>query len=195
MTHKHLPRLAQTAYGGYASVHWNFTTDRRAEGWLDAAFHAQFRETLLHAALLYRVLCPVYCLMPDHMHLLLMGTHEASDQRRAIAFVRRHVNRLLLSGGGRFELQKQAYDHVLCESERERGAFRAVAWYIAENPVRAKLTQSAHEWPSTGCMVPGHPDWSVFHPEFWTCFWGAYELACRSSIPPLISGGGEGLQQ
>jgi REP element-mobilizing transposase RayT len=122
----------------------------------------------------------MYCLMPDHMHLLLMGTTAVSDQTRAIAFIRRHINRSL-AGSCPFELQKQAYDHVLREFERDRGAFRAIAWYIAENPVRAGLAQQAVEWPYTGCMVSGHPDWSVFHPEYWPCFWREYESACQGN--------------
>ena len=152
----------------------------RTTGWLDAVFHARLREVLLHAAVRYRLLSPVYCLMPDHMHLLLMGTQAVSDQTPAVAFVRRHINRLLACGG-LFELQKQAYDHVLREPERERGAFCAIAWYIAENPVRAKLTQQADEWSCTGCMVPGHPEWSVFHSEYWPCFWREYESVCQGN--------------
>ena len=46
----HLPRLAPEFYRGFAAVFWTITLERRATGWLDAAFHAQFRELLLHAS-------------------------------------------------------------------------------------------------------------------------------------------------
>jgi hypothetical protein len=37
----------------------------RGEGWLEAGFHAAFREMTLHAAAREGLLCPAYCLMPE----------------------------------------------------------------------------------------------------------------------------------
>jgi hypothetical protein len=45
--------------------------------------------------------------------------------------------------------QKQPYDHVLREAERQRGAFQATAFYILANPVRADLTERMENWPSS----------------------------------------------
>ena len=67
----HLPRLAPEAYRGFAVVQWTLTLERRATGWLDDRFHLHFRELLLHAAAREGLFCPVYVLMPDHMHLLV----------------------------------------------------------------------------------------------------------------------------
>ena len=87
-----LPRLAPECYRGTAVVHWTFTVHQRAAGWLTSAFHAKWREILLHTCARYELLCPTYVLMPDHVHLLLMGIDEqGSDQRTAIAFLRKHT--------------------------------------------------------------------------------------------------------
>ncbi len=89
---EHLPRLARHHYQGHAVVHWEGTVAERATGWLDAAFHARFRELLLHAAAREALLCPVYCLMPDHFHLVWTGLSRASDQRNGMKFLREFVN-------------------------------------------------------------------------------------------------------
>lgn len=82
----HLPRLAPEFYRGFAVVHWVMTVDRRATGWLDALRHAQFREALLDTTVRYEMLCPTYCLMPDHAHFVWMGIAPTTDQRLAATF-------------------------------------------------------------------------------------------------------------
>jgi len=51
-----------------------------------------FRELLLHAAARQGFFCPVYVLMPDHLHVVWMGMRVCTDQRLANRF---------LPGGGR----------------------------------------------------------------------------------------------
>jgi hypothetical protein len=63
----------------------------RGAGWLNEAFHAQFREMMLHAATREGLFCPVYCLMPDHRHLVWMGLRRNSDQRNGIKFLREYL--------------------------------------------------------------------------------------------------------
>lgn len=178
--HEHLPRLDHAHYRGLAIVHWVHTTADRKTGWLDDVLHAGFREVLLHAAVRYELLCSVYCLMPDHMHILWMGAAMTSDQQNACAFLRRHMNTLLRPRG--VTLQKQAYDHVLREQERERNAFERTAWYVMENPVRAGLVKDRTEWPYCGCVVPGFPDWEVRDEAYWPRFWREYERRRRSHV-------------
>ena len=74
---------------------------QRGTGWLDDAFHARFRELLLHAAAREALLCPVYCLMPDHFHLVWMGLRRASDQRNGMKFLREFVNAELAAAWAR----------------------------------------------------------------------------------------------
>lgn len=106
------------------------TLERRATGWLDPLHHAMMREWMCHALGRHALVCPAYCLMPDHVHFLWLGWSESSDQKRAIALFREAWNLELLRGGR--ELQRQAYDEVLREAQRDRGAFGTVANYIFE---------------------------------------------------------------
>ena len=156
-------------------MHWTMTVKDRETGWLDPLFHARFREVMLHMLIRYRLTCPVYCLMPEHVHLLWMGVAQASDQLNAIRLFRRILNMVLRP----LEFQKQPFDHVLREKERERGAFASVAFYILENPVRKALVAAPSEYPFCGCVVPGYPVMDVFGAEFWETFWRIHERASR----------------
>ena len=171
--HSSLRRLAPEWYCGKAIVHWSIAMERRATGWLDERFHLMFREKLTHMAFLYRLMVPVYCLMPDHLHLLALGYHENANQRLAMRFLRSHLTALLKPRG--VALQKQGYDHVLREEhERERDGFQAVAWYIRANPLRAGLVDdesALREYPFLGCLLPGFPEVSIWDEEYWVRFW------------------------
>ena len=167
--HGHLPRLPKESYQGRATVHWTMCIRDRAADWLTDLFHARFREVLVHACHRYQIACPMFCLMPDHAHLLAQGISDDADQSLFSRFLRGRWN-ALLSPLGR-ELQRQAYDHVLREEELEKDAFEAVAFYIAENPVRAGLVQAAGDWPFAGTMLPGYPDLDIRREGDWELYW------------------------
>ena len=166
-----LPRLADGFYRGLRSVHWQMTLDQRRKGWLTPGFHSRFRELLLHTMARHHLLCPAYCLMPDHLHLLWMGVAEAADQRKAARFFRTHVNTLLGSALAGARFQKQAYDHVLRQHERGADAVRGMAGYILQNPVRAGLVTRAEDWPHLGAMLPGYPTLHPLAEGYWDKFW------------------------
>jgi putative transposase len=176
----HLPRLGPAAYRGKAIIHWSFTMDERREGWLDDAFHQEFRWCLLHACARYTAACPVYCLMPDHMHLLIAGWDAATDQRLLVRFLRKHLAPMLAQRNVAW--QKQPYDHVLREQEREPGGFESVARYIMENPVRAALVGERSEWSFTGCVLPGYPELNLWMGDYWQRYWRI--VASRNKQPP-----------
>jgi putative transposase len=166
----YLKRLPPEAYCGQAYVHWSLTIEHRKTGWLGAAFYYKFREILTHTTFRYGVTCPIYCCMPDHIHLLWMGILDGSDQRVAMKFFRRQVNRVFEALGARF--QQQPYDHVLREEERQRTAFEDTVEYIARNPERAGLVRpdGFREYPYTGCLVPGYPELSLWEGGFWRVY-------------------------
>ncbi len=113
--------------------------------------------------------------MPDHMHFLWVGVATETDQLKASEFFRKHVNTILSP----FRFQKQPYDNVLREKDRERNAFRKTAGYILENPVREGLCSSAEQYPWAGSVVPGYPDLDVFDKGYWDLFWRLYKAACE----------------
>jgi hypothetical protein len=100
-----------------------------------------------------------------------VGISAVSNQRLAASFQRKHLNNLLSP----HRLQKQAYDHVLREEQRHKGAVEKTVYYILKNPVRADLVNDADAYPFSGCLIPGYPDWNVHNPQsFWPAFWKVY---------------------
>ena len=168
-----LPRLPREHYQGDAVVHWTMPIADRGTGWLDATFHARFREVMLHAAAREGLLCPTYCLMPDHMHLIWMGLRLDTDQRNGMKFLREHLAPVLRP----FRFQHQAHDHVLREHERRRNAFSAVCHYVLANPVRAELISHDESWPFSGAVVPGYPSLHPTQSGFWPKFWKLHAAA------------------
>ena len=166
-----LPRLAREFYQGGAVVHWTLTIFDRADGWLNESLHQRFRELLLHTAAREGLLCPVYCLMPDHIHLAWMGLHFDTDQLNGMAFLRTHLEPLLHPA----KFQPQPHDHVLSQQERQRNAFAKVCFYDLNNPVRAELVTNCGEWKFHGAVVPGYPALHPLQEDFWRIFWQRYE--------------------
>jgi REP-associated tyrosine transposase len=87
-----------------------------------------------------------YCVMPDHVHVLLEGLTETADfaaamhdwkQVTAFAWKQRTGERLWQEG---------FYEHVL----REEESVPSVVKYILENPARAGLTNEGTGYPYMG---------------------------------------------
>ena len=77
-----LRRLEPEAYRGDAWVHWVMTIEGRKSGWLSELSHSRIREALVHILARYRLICPIYCLMPDHMHFLFGGLAKDTERTR-----------------------------------------------------------------------------------------------------------------
>jgi putative transposase len=153
-----LPKLDRDVYRGYQLIHWTLTFENRATGWLDAKFHSRFREFVLHVAARHPLICPIYVLMPDHIHLVWSGLSPGTDQRSAMMIFRRWLRMAVRP----HRLQRQAHDHVLRSWKHNDQAFDEVLPYVWENPVRAGLVERPEEWPYAGSIVPGYP---LLHPR------------------------------
>ncbi|QDT02909.1 hypothetical protein K227x_12880 [Rubripirellula lacrimiformis] len=176
-----LKRLPAECYLGHAWVHWTFAIQDRKEGWLDARFLYKFRELLTHVAFRDQIACPIFCLMPDHMHLLWCGLAESSDQILAAKHLRSDLNDCFRRIG--YQLQTQAYDHVLKDDELELGAIEAVAEYIARNPERKKLVgvDQFAKYPYTNCLLPGYPQLRLFQADSWNRVWRTLSFLKRTN--------------
>jgi putative transposase len=181
-----LPRLKRAFYQADAVVFWTLPILHRRQGWLDEAFHAVFREMLLHAAAREGLHCPAYCLMPDHIHLVWMGLRRESDQRNGMKFLRAQLAPFLKP----MKFQHQAHDHVLTREERQRNAFSlACAEYVLLNPLKAGLIPAPTAWPFLGAVIPGYPRVNPFDADYWPWFWRLY-IASREpgieqrTLPP-----------
>jgi putative transposase len=87
-----------------------------------------------------------YCLMPNHVHLLVRLPEDAPPLTRTLqrlkGYTALQANKLLGRTGSFW--QAESYDHVVRPSEMER-----IVAYIVENPVKAGLVQEWQQWPFT----------------------------------------------
>jgi putative transposase len=89
-----------------------------------------------------------YCLMPDHVHLLL-GVSQASSLGKIVGTWKSHCYRLRRRRGNSARFwQRSFYDHGLRTDED----LNAAALYILHNPVRARLVQDFHNYPLCGSL-------------------------------------------
>ena len=178
----YLKRLPAEYYRGQAYVHWSMTMQERKTGWLIPIFYYKFREILTHTMFRYGLCCPIYCCMPDHIHLLWVGIFDGSEQRNAAKYFRKQLNPVLAKLGACF--QQQPYEHVLREEECERAAFENVVEYLARNPERAGLVKENcfREYPYTDCLVPGYPELKLWQEDFWERFWRIYVYLQKNGL-------------
>jgi putative transposase len=84
-----------------------------------------------------------YCLMPNHVHLVLVPQTE-TGLRRAVAETHRRysafINRRTETTGHLFQGR---FSSVVMDEDNLRAALR----YVSLNPVRAKLVERAEDWP------------------------------------------------
>ncbi len=178
----YLKRLPPEFYRGQAYVHWSMTMEDRKTGWLKPLFYYKFREILTHTMFRYGLACPIYCCMPDHIHLLWIGILDGADQRNAAKYFRKQLSPILAKLGVAF--QRQPYDHVLRDEERAREPFATAVEYIARNPERAGLVKidGYQDYPYTGCLVPGYPELNLWQPDYWDRFWRVYAYLAQHGL-------------
>ena len=157
-------RLPSASYLGLRRYFLTFCCFERREHFLQEDFNQHFVGKLREYAAAHQFSVPAYCLMPDHVHLLMEALAvdcnltpfvKALKQAAGFEFERRTGGRLW---------QRYYYDHVL----RPKDDPDSVAWYIWLNPVRAGLCAEAKEYrfvgSFTGLWPPGARPDSIWVP-------------------------------
>jgi REP element-mobilizing transposase RayT len=95
---------------------------------------------------------PVYCIMPDHQHIIIAGTRSDSDICRAIISYKQKTGFWMSANHAGIRWQKDFYDHVIRKHEDVVTQVK----YILDNPVRKGLVSSWEEYQykgSIGCAL------------------------------------------
>jgi putative transposase len=90
-----------------------------------------------------------YCFMPDHIHLLLEGTHPTADFREFVRIFKQRSSYEWKRTYGTMLWQRSYFEHVLRDDEDTI----SVARYVLENPVRAGLVSYVEDYPYLGSMT------------------------------------------
>jgi putative transposase len=89
-----------------------------------------------------------YCLMPDHLHVLLEGTAENADLREAVRAWKQRTGYDWKRHSREPLWQPGYHDRVLREGEDTCLIVRYILW----NPVRAGLVTTIREYPWIGSL-------------------------------------------
>jgi len=151
------------------------TIDQSHASWLDWTFHGHYRETLLHVLIRFRLACPGYTCMPEHIHLLLTGLSQGTDQRPALRMLRSEINRLLRPSG--LKLKERAHDDLLRATQADRHSIESACHAMLNIPARRGLSETPQAWPFQGAVFPGYPNMDPNQPSYWKRFWKAHQKA------------------
>jgi REP element-mobilizing transposase RayT len=93
-----------------------------------------------------------YCVMLNHVHLLVEGKEPSSNAVRFVALLKQKTEFDYRRQFHHRLWQPKYYDHVLRTPEQ----VTAVAWYIWLNPVRKGLCNNPYDYPLSGSFTS---DW------------------------------------
>jgi len=147
---RHRIRLAPETYGVIGSVcSVTIAVKARARVFADPQVAGAAIQVLKDQAAATDVLIFAYCIMPDHVHLVL-GPSPSCD---IVAFVRRFKN-LAQRAAWRHGVvgafwQSSFWDHFVRGDE----PFEAMVNYVLHNPVRAGLVSDWQEYPFSGSLT------------------------------------------
>jgi REP-associated tyrosine transposase len=160
------PRVSGFSYIGLHCYFLTICCDRRCRAFEDDDAATWLVSQIVQGFPADHFAVIAYCVMPDHVHLLLEGLRDDADlpvamhnwkQRTAFIWKQTTGNRLGQSG---------YYDYVV----RDEDSIPSIVKYIVGNPVRARLVDDASQYPYTGStryrfeeLAEGIADWQSKH--------------------------------
>ncbi len=137
-----MARLARVVVPGFP-YHVTQRGNGRQQVFFSDADYAAYRDWLAEAADKARVGVWAWCLMPNHVHLILVPQDE-DGLRRALARVHRRYAGFIHARRRRTgHFWQGRYGAVAMDEDHLVAAYR----YVNLNPVRARLVARAEDWP------------------------------------------------
>ena len=103
---------------------------------------------LARALVKNKCIAPVYCFMPEHLHVMIQGQADDSDAWQAMVDFKQRSGYWFWVNCCITRWQKDFYDHIVRKSEDLGAQVR----YILENPVRRGLVKHWWEYPFLGAI-------------------------------------------
>jgi putative transposase len=141
-------RLPRECYRGRVTVAFTACIKERRSPFREARVVKQFLELLQKSVEKNLCLVPIYCFMPDHLHLILQGLEDSADTWKAMVDFKQQSGYWFGRNLPQFAWQKDFYDHVIRAHEDLGAQIR----YFADNPVRKALVPVWSDYPFTGAI-------------------------------------------
>jgi putative transposase len=152
----------------YVGKNWLFITvccANRRKVFTTSKICSWFLNVLRRDATTHDFAVHAYCIMPDHIHLLLEGLQTSSNLLHFVKALKTKTSTPFERKTIKALWQKKFYDHIL----RRNDSADDIAWYIWMNPVRAGLCRSPNEYPFLGSF---------------TGIWPKTPAPCAAWLPP-----------
>jgi REP element-mobilizing transposase RayT len=137
-------RLTNYDYSKDRPIHLTICTENK-ENFFDSRVSARIViDELLTTAkdLRFRIIC--YCLMPDHLHVIISPGESTLPLSKFLNIFKGRSTRLFRNKENLRKIwQRSAFDHVIRTGEN----LKAVIEYIMNNPVRKGIVEKADEYP------------------------------------------------
>ncbi|UUX51412.1 transposase [Nisaea acidiphila] len=137
-----MARLARVVVPGLPH-HVTQRGNRRQTTFFSDADYAAYLEILAEALTRARVALSSYCLMPNHVHLILVPETESGLAAALAEAHRRYTRQVNLREGWRGYLWQGRFSSFPLDGAH----LLAAARYVELNPVRARLAARPEDWP------------------------------------------------
>ena len=147
-----MTRLARMIVPG-APHHVTQRGNRREPIFLEPGDEALYLDLMSERLKRHGVACWAYCLMPNHVHFILVPEDETGLARAVGEAHRRYTAFVGARGRWTGHLFQGRFGSVAMDEDHLMAAFR----YVALNPVKAGLVKAAADWPwaSTQAHIAG----------------------------------------
>ena len=147
-----LPRLVLPGIPYHVTQRGN----RREQTFFEDSDYALYRELLARSAERAGAQIWCYCLMPNHVHIIVVPADEDGLRRTFAETHRRYTGFINARARWTGHLWQGRFGAVAMDEEHLANAVR----YVSFNPVRARLVARAADWPwsSVGAHMAGKDD-------------------------------------
>jgi putative transposase len=142
----HPHQLPRDHYVGKRAHFLSLCTHSRREIFKDPDASRLVSDQLLRASRKHSFEVIAYALMPDHVHVLVLGTRDDSDFLKWLNLFKQLSAYYEKRRSGHVLWQEGHWDYTL----RDDDAIRSIASYVVWNPVEAGLVTRPEDYPYIG---------------------------------------------
>ena len=147
-THGTSPRLRTASYTAKRTYFVTFCVLGRAPVFGDPGCASAASDVILRYRKRGYYFLPAYCVMPDHVHLLILPTAPGRHLSRIVATIKNAIAYDLRGMHVGVRWQWGYYDRLLRTSD----STRQIAKYVVMNPVRKGLVTDFRDWRYGGII-------------------------------------------
>ncbi len=141
-------RLSREHYQGRVTVSFTACVQSFNKPFVEPSIVAEFIRQRTAATEKNRCVVPIFCFMPDHLHVMMHGDRDDADLWRAMVSFKQSSGFWFGQNRCEFEWQKDFHDHIIKNAVERAVRVR----YIADNPVRRKMAVVWSDYPYTGAI-------------------------------------------